>query len=162
MSEQYNYDFPKTQDQLNQLVADISQLEVNVHQTHWYLRGKNFFTLHPLMDTYRDQLDDYLDQIAERLIAINGSPVATMQEFRKLTTLPDEVITWNQYSESDLIQRLIDQYRYLKDHVEAGIEISDAEKDYPTQDILNGFKRDIDKNIWMLSAEVNKGPYDAD
>ena len=34
-----NYDFPKTREQLNQLVADLSQLQTNIQQTHWYMRS---------------------------------------------------------------------------------------------------------------------------
>ena len=64
--------YPKTQTNLNQLVADISQLTLIVHQTHWYMRGKTFFTMHPKMDELMADLDDQLDQIAERLIAIGG------------------------------------------------------------------------------------------
>ncbi len=35
--------FPKTQAHLNQLIADLSQIQVNVQQTHWYMRGPEFF-----------------------------------------------------------------------------------------------------------------------
>lgn len=30
------YEYPKTRAQLNQLVADLEQVQTNVHQTHWY------------------------------------------------------------------------------------------------------------------------------
>ncbi|MCT6807484.1 MAG: DNA starvation/stationary phase protection protein, partial [Bombilactobacillus sp.] len=43
------YDFPKTREQLNQLIADLNQLHTNMHQIHWYMRGPEFFRLHPLM-----------------------------------------------------------------------------------------------------------------
>lgn len=32
---------------LNQLVADLSQMSMVIHQTHWYMRGTNFLKLHP-------------------------------------------------------------------------------------------------------------------
>ena len=44
MSE-HKAQFPKTMEQLNQLIADISQLETNIQQTHWYMRGSEFFRL---------------------------------------------------------------------------------------------------------------------
>ncbi|MCH4164343.1 MAG: DNA starvation/stationary phase protection protein, partial [Lentilactobacillus diolivorans] len=113
MAEQY--DFPKTRAQLNQLVADLSQLQVNIQQTHWYMRGENFFRLHPLMDDYNDQLADQLDQVAERLIAINGSPFSTTHEFIDNTGLPDDKVTWDQLTMRDFMQRLSDQFKYLRD-----------------------------------------------
>ncbi|WP_268912234.1 Dps family protein [Lentilactobacillus sp. SPB1-3] len=155
-----NYDFPKTRAQLNQLIADISQLMTNVQQTHWYMRGENFFRLHPLMDDYKDQLGDQLDEVAERLIALNGSPISTTHEFIENTGLPDEKVEFNQLTLHEYMQRLSDQFKYLRDQYQKGIEVTDDEKDFPTQDMLNGFKSDIDKNIWMLNAYLGKAPFD--
>ena len=33
--------FEKTKEVLNQLVADLSQMSMVIHQTHWYMRGEN-------------------------------------------------------------------------------------------------------------------------
>lgn len=158
MTESFRtYDFPKTKQQLNQLVADISQLMVNVRQTHWYMRGPEFFRLHPLMDDYLDQLDDELDAIGERLIELGGSPFATTHQFVENTGLPDEETDWNKFSLPEYVQRLADQFKYLRDQIELGMEVSDEEKDWPTQDMLNEFKTNADKNIWMLNAFLGKG-----
>lgn len=147
-----DYQYPQTKDQLNQLVADISQLTVNIHQIHWYMRGREFFRLHPLMDDYMDQLNEQLDEIAERLIAIGGSPYSTTQEFIDHTDLSEEPGEFGKYSLNEYMQRLTDQFKYLRDQYQKGMEISDSEKDWPTQDMLNGFKAAVDKNIWTLNA----------
>ena len=153
------YDYPKTRAQLNQLIADLTQLHTNLHQIHWYMRGSEFFRLHPLMDEYMDQANDQLDQVSERLIALNGAPYATTHEFLEHTGLPDEKIDFGQFSLAELMQRLVEQYRYLRDQYQKGIEVCDVEKDLPTQDMLNGFKTEVDKNIWMLNAYLNQGPF---
>lgn len=44
--------FEQTKEVLNQLVADLSQFSVVIHQTHWYMRAPEFLTLHPKMDEY--------------------------------------------------------------------------------------------------------------
>ena len=49
--------FQQTKEVLNQLVADLSQMSVVVHQTHWYMRGPGFLTLHPMMDEFMDDLN---------------------------------------------------------------------------------------------------------
>ena len=146
---QNKYDYPETRQILNQLVADISQLSVNIHQTHWYMRGKEFFRLHPLMDEY----------MAERLIEIGGAPYSTTQEFMDHTGLPEEPGEFGKYSMEDYVARLVNQFEYLRDVYQKAMEISDAEKDWPTQDMLNGFKGEIDKNIWTLNAFLGKGPF---
>ncbi|KRK35104.1 Dps family protein [Loigolactobacillus bifermentans] len=151
-------DFTQTKQQLNQLIADLSQLQVNIQQTHWFVRGPQFFKIHPLMDDYNDALAAQLDEVAERLIAIGGTPYATTHEFIEHTGLPDEKITWNQYSMVELMTRLNDQFKYLNTQYQKGIEITDAEKDFSTQDMLIAAHTEIDKYIWMISAYLGKGP----
>lgn len=150
--------FPKTMAQLNQLIADISQLQTNIQQIHWYMRGSEFFRLHPQMDDYNDDLGDQLDEIAERLIALGGSPYATTHEFIEHTGLPDEKIVWDQFSLPQFMQRLDDQFKYLAGQYQVGMDASDRERDFSTQDMLNGFKAEVDKWVWMISAYLGKGP----
>ncbi|MCC3151346.1 hypothetical protein LJY23_10170, partial [Bifidobacterium bifidum] len=49
-------------------------------------------------------------------------------------------------------------YRYLADLYQQGIEISDDEKDFSTQDIFIGFKTATEKRLWMIQAELGKAP----
>ena len=141
---------------LNQIIADIAQLKTNVQQIHWYMRGKEFFELHPLMDTYSEQLNDQLDNVAERLIAIGGSPLSTTHEFIENTKIPDEKITWNTYSLVDLMDKLSSYFKTLRDDYTEAIQITDKINDLPTQDMINGCKMQIEKNIWMVNAFLNK------
>ena len=85
--------YEKTKVVLNQLVADLSQLAMVVHQTHWYMRGTNFLKLHPLMDDWMDDLNDQLDEISERLIALDGSPYSTLSEMVEHTRLLTNQVT---------------------------------------------------------------------
>ena len=49
-------------------------------------------------------------------------------------------------------------YRYLADLYQQGIEVSDEEKDFSTQDIFIGFKTATEKRLWMIQAELGKAP----
>lgn len=148
-------------DQLNQLLADLTQLQTNIQQTHWYMRGSEFFHLHPLMDDYKAQLAEQLDTLAERLIALGGSPLATIHEFSERTNLPDEKISWGEFDLPELMDRLLKQFKYLRNQYQIAIELTDQAQDFPTQDILNGYQSDLDKIIWMISAFLNQSPLKA-
>ena len=52
--------YEQTKEILNQLVADLSQFSVVIHQTHWYMRGPEFLTLHPLMDEFMDEINEQM------------------------------------------------------------------------------------------------------
>ncbi|HLQ40683.1 MAG TPA: Dps family protein [Tetragenococcus sp.] len=149
--------YGKTKEILNQLVADLSQFSVVIHQTHWYMRGPEFLTLHPLMDEYMDEINDQLDVISERLIALDGSPYSTLQEFADHTGIEDEIGTWDR-TIPERMEILVSGYRYLADLYQKGIDVSGDEGDDSTQDIFIGYKTDIEKKIWMLQAKVDKAP----
>ena len=71
--------YQETKETLNQLVADLSQMAMIIHQTHWYMRGTNFLKLHPLMDQFMDEINDQLDVISERLLTLDGNPYSTLK-----------------------------------------------------------------------------------
>ena len=149
--------YPKTKEVLNQLVADLSQMAMVLHQTHWYMRGTNFLKLHPLMDDFMDEINDQLDVISERLIALGGSPYSTLSEMASHTKISDEPGTYDKTTEQRFAT-LVADYRYLANLYQEGTEISGEENDLSTQDIFIGFNTAIEKKIWMLQAELGQSP----
>lgn len=149
--------YSETKEILNQLVADLSQLHMVVHQHHWYMRGSRFLTLHPYLDEVMDELDSQLDFVAERLVTLDGSPVSTLSEIAKKTKIPDEKGNWDETID-ERYAKIIDGYRYLDKLYEKGIEVSDKEGDASTNDMLTGFHTAVEKRIWMMSAELGKAP----
>ena len=149
--------YAQTKEILNQLVADLTQMQMIVHQHHWYMRGSQFLKLHPYLDKVMDELAEQLDEVSERLITLDGSPVSTLGEIVQMTKIPDEKGTWGE-STKERFEKIIAGYRYLEKLYEKGIEVSDEEGDYSTNDMLTGFHTAIEKRIWMMAAEVDQAP----
>ena len=149
--------FEQTKEVLNQLVADLSQMAMVVHQTHWYMRGPGFLTLHPMMDEFMDDLNEQLDEVSERLITLDGSPYSTLREMAEHTQIPDEVGNWDR-TIPERLATLVEGYRYLADLYQKGIEVSGEEGDDPNQDLFIGFKTAIEKRIWMIQAHLGEAP----
>ncbi len=156
-NEVFKMKYQKTKEVLNQLVADLSQMAMVIHQTHWYMRGTNFLKLHPLMDEFMDEINAQLDVISERLITLDGEPFSTLREMADHTGIKDEKGTFGKGT-PERLATLVKDYRYLEELYQKGIEVSDEEKDYSTQDIFIGFKTEIEKKIWMIQAELNEAP----
>ncbi len=143
----------KTQEVLNQTVADLSQAAALVHQTHWYMRGSGFFTLHPKMDEFMDGLNEHLDEFAERLITIGGSPVSTLKEFDEKSKIDLQPATWDK-SMSERLHGVLDTYKYLAQLFQKGIDIAESEYDAVTVDLYTVALGDVEKTVWMLEAEL--------
>ena len=74
----------KIQSVLNKQVANWSVLYVKLHNYHWYVKGPHFFTLHEKFEELYNEAGATVDELAERLLAIKGYPVATMEEYLSL------------------------------------------------------------------------------
>ncbi len=64
------------------------------------MKGPHFFTLHEKFEELYNEAGTTVDELAERLLAIKGFPVATMDEYLQLATIkegdktlsPDEMV----------------------------------------------------------------------
>lgn len=147
--------YEKTQEVLNQTVADLSKASALVHQIHWYMRGAGFLYLHLKMDELKDQLDEHLDEFAERLITIGGSPFSTLAEFDENSKIKMTSATWDK-SIANRLSELVIAYKYLTEQFTQALEISEKEGDAVTVDLYTTALGDIEKTIWMLEAELGK------
>ncbi|MDQ0221499.1 Dps family protein [Streptococcus moroccensis] len=142
---------------LNQSVADLSKAHSILHQIHWYMRGQGFLVYHPRMDDYMEELDGYLDELSERLITLGGAPYSTLKEFDEASKLV-EVKGDFTLSMTDQLTRVVDVFRYLADHFQVALDVTDKEGDDVTNDIYVGAKASLEKHIWMLQAELGNAP----
>lgn len=74
---------------LNKQVANWSVLFTKLHNFHWYVKGPQFFTLHEKFEQFYTEAAGHIDEIAERILAIGGKPVATMKEYLELSSVQE-------------------------------------------------------------------------
>src|ERR1700757_3566169 len=57
---------------LNARLADAIDLQTQTKQAHWNVKGPNFIALHELFDKINEDVEDYVDDIAERAVQLGG------------------------------------------------------------------------------------------
>src|SRR5262245_2374873 len=57
---------------INQRLADIIDLQTQLKQAHWNVKGPHFIGLHELFDKIAEEVESYLDMIAERAVQLGG------------------------------------------------------------------------------------------
>ena len=57
---------------LNARLADAVDLQTQIKQAHWNLKGPQFIALHELFDKINEDVEDYVDDIAERAVQLGG------------------------------------------------------------------------------------------
>src|SRR5262245_20734827 len=74
---------------LNALLADEFVLYTKSRNYHWNVVGPQFSELHKLFETQYEQLDEFVDQVAERARALDGRAYGTLAEFSQHARLKE-------------------------------------------------------------------------
>lgn len=145
----------EVKDMLNKIVATYGQFYIRLHQFHWYVKGSHFFTLHEKFEELYDGVTENLDLVAERLLAIGGTPYSTLQEFIEHSVIKENSEDKN-LSQDDMVKAVVKDLETIGQTLAEGIELTDEHGDYPSNDMLIAIKEDSEKNIWMLKAYLGK------
>src|SRR5436305_12240673 len=57
---------------MNQRLADAVDLQLQMKQAHWNVKGPHFIGLHELFDKIDEAVESYVDLIAERIVQLGG------------------------------------------------------------------------------------------
>src|SRR5436190_5074674 len=72
---------------LNRRLADAIVLQLQTKQAHWNVKGPSFIALHKLFDEIHDAVREYVDLIAERITALGGVAIGTVNDVAEQTEL---------------------------------------------------------------------------
>ena len=72
---------------LNERLADAIDLQSQVKQAHWNVKGPHFIALHELFDKISDAVLEQIDEIAERITSLGGTAEGTVAVAAKRSKL---------------------------------------------------------------------------
>jgi starvation-inducible DNA-binding protein len=139
-------------DLLNRQLADTLDLYTQVKQAHWNVKGANFIALHELFDKLAEDLEEPVDDIAERITALGGVARGTARIAAQDSRLPE--FPHGRIAGLDAVALLADRYAALAASTRAAIESAAKEGDADTSDLFTGISRGLDKALWFLEAHL--------
>ena len=74
---------------LNARLADCIDLQTQTKQAHWNVKGPNFIALHELFDKINEDVEDYVDDIAERAVQLGGVAEGTARMVAEASSLAE-------------------------------------------------------------------------
>ena len=148
-SNQAKHEFNNTKEALNHQVANFTVLWTKLHNYHWYVKGSNFFSLHTKFEELYNSSSEYVDELAQRLLAIGGEPVATMKE-----SLKESCIKEGKYnlSAEEMVKDLTKDFEKLSKELIKSKTLAEEANDDRTADLFIGINTEIEKNNWMLKS----------
>lgn len=137
---------------LNDTLALTLDLWTQAKQAHWNVKGRDFYQLHLLFDEIAEELDGYIDMVAERVTALGGIAQGTARMAAKRTTLPEyplELVDGEEH-----VAALSERVAQYGKHVRAGIDHAAEVNDADTADLYTEISRAIDKRLWFLESHL--------
>jgi starvation-inducible DNA-binding protein len=135
---------------LNQRLADCIDLQTQCKQAHWNVKGPAFIALHKLFDEINEDVEEYVDLIAERVVQLGGIAEGTIGLVAERSTLLGYPLRLTTGAEH--VAALSDALAMFGRAVRVGIDEMTDLKDAGTADILTEISRGIDKWLWFVEA----------
>lgn len=134
---------------LNDLLANYSVFYMNTRGMHWNIKGNKFFELHVKFEELYNDLILKIDEIAERILTLGGTPIHTYEavlqtsQIKSLSNATDGTVCVENILES--FKTLIIKQREL-------LDLSGEANDEGTNALMSDYIREQEKLVWMYSA----------
>jgi len=136
-------------DSLTTILADTFVLYYKTHSSHWNVEGPSFKALHDLFMAQYTEIWDALDELAERLRALDAYAPVSIKALTSHATLKE----FGQHRDAmQMVRDLADDNTELAKALAKAIELADDAGDAATADLLTGRQAVHEKAAWMLRA----------
>jgi len=137
---------------LNERLAEAIDLQSQVKQAHWNVKGPQFMTLHELFDRISDVLLTQIDDIAERVTSLGGTAEGTVAVAARRSKLKNYPLSIT--AGKDHLFYLSTQLAAFGKSARTTIDETEELGDAGTADLFTAISRDMDKQLWFLEAHL--------
>ena len=134
---------------LNALLSSYHMYYINVRGYHWNVKGEHFFTLHPKFEELYTALQVQIDEIAERILTLGGTPLHAYSDFAKHTSIAeDKNISDGKTCVKGVVsglQTLIAEQRQVS-------AVAAEADDQGSADLVDAYVQEQEKLVWMYTA----------
>ncbi len=137
---------------LNARLADCTDLQTQTKQAHWNIKGPNFIALHELFDKVNEDVENYVDDIAERAVQLGGVAEGTARMVAKRSSLaeyPAKAVDGHSHVEA-LSSALASFGKAARKAIDDANDFGDLD----TADLFTEISRGIDKWLWFVEAHL--------
>ncbi len=139
----------KLVNELNGLLANFQIYYQNLRGLHWNIKGKNFFELHVKFEEFYTDSQVKIDDIAERILTLQGKPLHTFLDYVEKATVPVGKNISNDVKAVELVVNSLSELLKIERNI---LDISDEADDEGTNSMMSDFIAEQEKTIWMLNS----------
>ncbi|MBV7528740.1 starvation-inducible DNA-binding protein [Chitinophaga jiangningensis] len=136
--------------ELNKALADELVLYAKTRNSHWNIEGPSFRDLHLFFEDQYEALEEFGDEVAERIRALGHYALGRYADVLKLTHLLE-----SEYSNDakTQVKELLDDHETIIRNLRRLIDEFDQKyNDKGTSDFVTGLMEKHEKQAWMLRS----------
>jgi starvation-inducible DNA-binding protein len=125
-------------------------LQTQTKQAHWNVKGPNFIALHELFDKINEDVEDSVDDLAERVVQLGGVAEGTARTAAKRSSLseyPAQAVDGRSHVEA--LSSALAAFGKL---VRKAIADANGVGDLDTADLFTEISCSMDKWLWFVEA----------
>lgn len=134
---------------LNELLANYHIYYQNVRGFHWNIKGINFFQLHTKFEELYTNALTKIDEIAERILTLDYTPLHTFSDFVKVSTIRESP---NVSNDRETVSITIDNINVLIQLERDILKLASESNDEGTLGLISEDLNEHEKTHWMLRA----------
>lgn len=148
-----NVNLAKVAEVLVATLADEFVLYTKTRKAHWNVEGADFYNKHLFFESQYRQLDEIIDDLAERIRVLGHYAPATLREYLALTHLSEHHLESN--DSLTYMKELLSDHESIIIHLRENIENFAVEfRDAGTSDYITGLLETHEKMAWMLRSHL--------
>ena len=139
--------------ELAKLLADEYVLYTKTRNAHWNIEGTDFYDKHKFFEFQFGQLDEIIDDVAERIRSIGHYAYATLKSFLELTHLTE--VNRENNDSNGFLNELLTDHESVIIHCRENIHLIGNEyKDIGTSDFITQLMEKHEKMAWLIRAHL--------
>lgn len=143
---------------LNNLLADEFVLLAKSWNFHWNVKGPSFGSYHAFLEKIYTEAFNNIDDIAERIRAIDGRPIGSLKGALEHNRIKEEEEHEPLPSASGMFKILLEDYETVIREVRKDLKNLESKDplDEGTLSFLQSYIEKTEKTCWMLRAHLDK------
>ena len=138
---------------LSKILADEVVLYTKTRKAHWNVEGPDFYSKHLFFEAQYGQLEQIIDDVAERIRTLGHYAPGSLKEFLELTHLTEQTRKGN--DSAGYMKDLLADHESILIHLRENIDLfAETLKDAGTSDYITGLMETHEKMAWMLRSHL--------
>jgi len=139
--------------QLNGLLANYQLYYQNLRGFHWNVKGDKFFELHTKFEELYDDAVLKIDEIAERILTLGGTPLHTFNDYIDNSEIKQQKDLSNGI---DCMQNTLENLATIVQLEKAILPAAQEAEDEGTLTLLTDYISQQEKVLWMLQSWLSR------